>query len=577
MLTQDVSFLKSTYRKALIPCMLSILAGYLNILADGILVGQYIGIKGLAAINLCVPLYLLLCVIGSFWVSGTAISASEEIGKNNLEKAQLYYGSCLSLCFISSIVATIIGILTLPTMASALSADEEIRSMIQAYAGVTIVGALPKILIYIPLWYLRLEGKNKSVTIMMVILGVGNVVLDLFFLKELNMGVFGVSLASVIATVAADIFGFIRIHTAPSSFKLRFAFLNVFDDWKKIYSAGSPAALNNLFQTIRIIVVNIFLNSLGGSVMVATFTAVNGIAAFAEAVTVGVPNAGIAMLGVFHGEHDNESSKIILQREWWDGLVCTIAFGAIIILCADLIRDAYALNGVSLFFPMICLAVSLVLGLWNNILISFYSVSKHPELSNELIFGRVLFFAILSLIFCRNFNMNIWLFLPLSEAFTLIFWIFASAIISKRKDNITRFLLLDTTLQKSGKVTDFALTNSLEEICNASERISDFCNENGMDKKEYMIIRLSMEELMRLITKVNGETSVSFAIRVFALTEVVGIRIRYNGMDFDPIHSERYEAEEFMGIRMIEKLVKKIVYYKVFGSNTLLILIRGSK
>ena len=554
--------------------MLSILAGYLNILADGILVGQYIGIKGLAAINFCVPLYLLLCVIGSFWVSGTAISASEEIGKNNMEKAQLYYGTCLSVCVISSFVATIIGILTLPSVASTLSADEEIRSMIQSYAGVTFVGALPKILIYIPFWYLRLEGKNKSVTIMMVIMGAGNVVLDFFFLNGLKMGVFGVALASVIATVAADIFGFIRIHTTPTNFKLRFAFLNVWEEWKKICSSGSPAALNNLFQTVRIMVVNAFMNSLGGSEIVATFTAVNGIAAFAEAVTVGVPNAGTAMLGVFHGEHDNESSKIILHREWWDGFICAVGFGAITILCADLIRDAYAL-GVSLSFPMICLAVSLIPGLWNSILISFYSVSEHPVLSNHLIFCRVLFFAVVSLLLCRNFNMNIWLFLPLSETFTLMFWIFASAIISKKKENMTRFLLMDTTLQKSGRVINFTLPNSLEKICNASERISDFCNENGMDKKEYMKIRLSMEELMTLITKVNGETSVTFDIRVFALPEVIGIRIRYNGEAFDPVHSERHEADEFMGIRMIEKIVKKIVYHKVFGANTLLILIRG--
>ena len=134
---------------------------------------------------------------------------------------------------------------------------------------------------------------------------------------------------------------------------------------------------------------------------------------------------------------------------------------------------------------------------------------------------------------------------------------------------------MDTTLQKSGRVINFTLPNSLEKICNASERISDFCNENGMDKKEYMKIRLSMEELMTLITKVNGETSVTFDIRVFALPEVIGIRIRYNGEAFDPVHSERHEADEFMGIRMIEKIVKKIVYHKVFGANTLLILIRG--
>lgn len=40
----------------------------------------------------------------------------------------------------------------------------------------------------------------------------------------------------------------------------------------------------------------------GGTERVAVFTVVNGIAAFSEAVTVGVPQAASAILGVCYGE-----------------------------------------------------------------------------------------------------------------------------------------------------------------------------------------------------------------------------------------------------------------------------------
>jgi len=76
-LEQNEKFLKKAYGKALIPCMLSILSGNINILADGILVGQRLGTDALAAINFSLPVYLVLCIAGSFIVSGTAICASE--------------------------------------------------------------------------------------------------------------------------------------------------------------------------------------------------------------------------------------------------------------------------------------------------------------------------------------------------------------------------------------------------------------------------------------------------------------------------------------------------------------------
>ena len=59
----------------------SILSNCATIIADGIIVGRKIGTDGLTAISLCVPVYLILCVLGSLFVSGAFTAAPNEIGR----------------------------------------------------------------------------------------------------------------------------------------------------------------------------------------------------------------------------------------------------------------------------------------------------------------------------------------------------------------------------------------------------------------------------------------------------------------------------------------------------------------
>ena len=106
---QDEMFLRRSFHRSLVPCILSILSGNINILVDGIIVGQCIGVDGLSAISLCVPVYLVLCVIGSFIVSGAAIQASKAIGSHDDELGQRMYRSAVWLCIASSLLITAIG------------------------------------------------------------------------------------------------------------------------------------------------------------------------------------------------------------------------------------------------------------------------------------------------------------------------------------------------------------------------------------------------------------------------------------------------------------------------------------
>lgn len=569
-LRQTEDFLKKAYRAALIPGMLSILSGCANILADGILVSRYVGADGLAAVNLCTPVYLILCIVGSFFVSGGAILSAQEMGNNQMKEAQAYYGIAFTACLFFSILTTAAGCLSVNGISRVLEVTGPCQAMVRQYAFVTLAGALPKIMIYIPFWYLRLEGKHKSVTAMMVIMGAGNIVLDVLFLAAFSWGVFGAALASVIATGAACIYGFWRLHAKDASFHMELV-LPQKEQIKKMAATGSPAALNNFFQTIRLMAVNGLLLKEGGSALVAVFAVINGISAFTEAVTIGVGQAGSAMLGVYYGERDNQSARILLRYEVKSGVISCGVFGLCLVAGAEGIRRLYGMEG-SMYLPMAALALSLLPGMLCNVLTAYYNVSGHAALANGMVFLKGFGFSVASLYLLLKAGVLPWLFLVLESVLTLGFWVLCTGIVHK-KENTSRFLLMDQTLEKEGRVINFSTESDDAAICSASEKITDFCEANGMEARQVMRVSLALEELMTLITNKNAPKQVSFDIRVFSVQGVIGIRIRYDGEDFNPLTAGDEEDEQYMGIRMIKKLVEETIYQHTFGMNTLLILI----
>lgn len=570
-LVQNEQFLKNSFRLALIPCILSILSGDINILVDGILVGQRLGDNGLAAINLSMPVYQVLCILGSFLVSGTAINATLEMGRDRMDRARALCKQAQALCLLAALAAMALGFLFFQPLSRFLCGDESIRPMMMDYTAVTIAGALPSVLLYIPFWFLRLEGKNRSITAMMVIMGVGNVVLTLWFLYGLDWGVFGAGLASVISTALACAFGMVRLFGRSSGFTLGFALPRTGEEWRTLAVTGSPSALNNLFQTFRLLIVNGLFLAYGGAAMVAAFTAVNGILAFSECITGGVPQAASAMLGNYVGDRDNESVGLLMKRQWRSGLMGCALLSVVIIVCSRWLSMAYGLS-TSLLFPLICLSLSLFPGLLSSILSSFYNIAGNAKWANAIIFARMLLFpgVVLPLLF--RTGASPWLFLPLGELLTVVAWLVAVGIASTVRPGYTRYLRLDRSLEQSGRVLNFSVSGTTETVCEASARITEFCEENGLRPDQTMGISLAMEELMTLILEENKQAEIFFDLRAFFLRGATGIRIRYNGASYNPFQNN-LDEDQYLGAKIIQKLSKKISYQWTFGMNTLQIFV----
>jgi Na+-driven multidrug efflux pump len=579
-LTQNAAFIRDTYRKAVITGMLSILSVNINVFVDGILVGRRIGPEALAAINLSLPVYLALCVIGSFLAAGTEIPAARAIGIGDAETRDSFFRTGLNVSVLASAFVTALALLFRQPLVSFLCADEAARGYVMQYVVITVIGALPKILIYIPFWYLRLDGKNTDVTVMMGGMTVTNIVLDILFVYELDMSVFGAGLASVIATALACLYGMIRLFSKDSPYSWRAETVRTRDKWLAIAAAGFPSAFSNLCSTVRLLIVNSMLLASGGAGLVAVFTAVNGIWGFGECVTLGVPVAGGAMLGVFSGERDNGSCRLLLREEWKIGCVSGCVFLGLCAALSPLIPRMYGLSG-SIFVPLMWMALSVFPALFLQILTTFYNMSGRNGWANALIFFRVIVMTCVTLWLAIAAKFSTFSFLLFSELGTVLVWWGAAVLRHRRHAQDSRYLMTDLANEKSGKVLNFSVDANVDEIVSASERISGFCSANGMDRKETMRLEMSMEEVMTLIREVNasqGGQNLRFDLRAYSVNGVRGIRIRYSGIPFNPFcFSPGVGGDSddmYMGVRMIKKMVEMVNYQSAFGVNTLQIILK---
>ncbi|MBR4204400.1 MAG: hypothetical protein IKQ92_02890 [Clostridia bacterium] len=579
-LSQNAAFIRSTYRKAVFTGMLSIMSVNINVFVDGILVGSRIGSNALAAINLSLPVYWTLCVAGSFLAAGTAIPAARAIGIGDAKRRDVFFRTGFNVSVLASLVITALALALRGPLVSFLSGDNSTSRYVMDYTVITLIGALPKILIYIPFWYLRLDGKNGDVAVMMFGMTVVNIALDVLLVYGLDMGVFGAGLASVIATALACLYGVIRLFSKDSPYSWRPETVHSRKDWATVTAAGFPSAFNNLCATVRLLFVNAMLMGYGGAGLVAVFTAVNGIWGFGECVTLGVPAAGSGMMGVFSGERDNGSCRLLLREEWKFGCV---GGGVFLALCAALSWAIPAMYGLgeSILIPLMWMALSVFPALLLNMLSTYYNMAGRNAWSNALIFLRTIVTTYICLRAVIAARFSVFSFLLFSELAAALLWWGATLIHHKRRPRDSRYLMTDMEDEINGRVLNFSVNAEVDEIVSASERISEFCALNGMNVKETMRLEMSMEEVMTLIHQVNaskGVQNLKFDLRAYAISGVRGIRIRYSGTPFNPFNFTPSEGlvedDMFMGVRMIKKMVTDVNYQRTFGVNTLQILLK---
>ena len=569
-------FLKSTYNRYLIPTIFSVLGGTVNVFIDGILVGQSLGGQGLAAISLCMPVYLIFCTIGALIAAGASIVSSREIGRNDIKKSKSVYRLSILISAICGISISFAGLIFVNPLAVLLSGGSDLHGMVKTYLEIIFMVCFPKLLLYIPYYYLSLDGKNKKVSFIMLTMAALNILFDVIFLFLLKWGIAGAAYANVIATSLACLIGFIYLQQKDSNFRFKRQKVS-FRQAGGIIKNGSPVAMDNLFTAFRIILLNSILLASGGSAYVSIFAVATGISEFMLCIINGIPQTASSIIGIYSGEQDNGGIRILVRRQFRTGMLIIAAASAIVIVFSNKIGFLFGVTE-NVGPALICLAASLLFAQINSNMTFYYNSTGRIFIANTITIARVFLFAVIAAMCLSSSGPFIWLFFPLAEIAAFLLWLSIATAVSRRHKSLSPILLLDDSLEKKGSTLNFSVKTDAGAICAASSKIFGFCEANGLSSKQSMTISLAIEEMLTVSLKkcFANRADGSIDVRVFHLEDSTGIRFRYGGLQFNPIEYAKGDDDslgETMGIKMIVQMAKVVRYQSTFGVNSLLILI----
>ena len=565
----DQKMLTRVYYRALLPNMLSILGGTVNVLFDGILVGRRMGELGIASVNQSLAVYLLLCTVGSLIASGAFAESAAALGRNRPEEGQRYYGLALELAAAVGFLLCGAGFLLSEPIARSLGSVDS-RELVETYIRITFLGGVFKVLLYVPFFYLRLAGKTAQSAWAMMTMTALNIVLDYLFLFVFDFGIGGAAWASVLATAVACGMSFWFLLRLKDGFRFRPVCPRM-EELRRIVKAGSPMASNNLCSALRIVLLNGIMNLAGGSSMVAAFAVTNNLNEFSICIQNGVPQAGSAMLGIYQGEQDPLSVKKLLKLQMACGFWLAWAFAAVLFLTGSQVGALFG-SSMDLRFAAGCLGIGVIFGTLNSIMTYYYYAIMKPGMANLITVLRVLAVTVVLAWFLTPLGEGIFHFYWLAELLTGMIWIGAGFLSDRKTTGRFSLYMLDETAFREGKCINFTVACDTVAICEASEKIQDFCQRNGFTEDQTMTISLALEELMVITAEKSMHHQGFMDVRILRTKEGGILRIRSEGKRYNSL--EYAEAGmEYLGVKMIMKMAKKTEYQNTLGLNTLIVVI----
>ncbi|NMA34908.1 MAG: MATE family efflux transporter [Clostridiaceae bacterium] len=307
--------------------------------ADMMVIGQFSGKEALAAvgatgalINLLINLFMGLSV-------GTSVIVAQDYGAGHPADVSRSVHTSVAVSIIGGLIVMVIGLVLCEPLLVMMGTPDDIISMSVVYMRIYFAGMPANMVYNFAAAILRAVGDSRRPMYYLVISGVVNVVLNLFFVAVLGMDVDGVAWATVISQYLSALL--IMICLYRTSLAIRFIPKRLGIDRQKlkiILRVGVPAGLQGTLFSISNTLIQSAVNSFG-STMVAASSAAGNVEGIAGTTMNAYYNAAITFTGQNMGAKKYERIDTIAK-------VCTVLiFATWIILCGIILLFGRPLLG----------------------------------------------------------------------------------------------------------------------------------------------------------------------------------------------------------------------------------------
>lgn len=244
--------------------------------ADVAVVGQFSGSKALAAVGSTSPITSLFITIFVGLSIGANVVISRFLGAQNDKQVKKAVHTSLVLSVISGIIIALIGELIAKWLLVMMSTPAEVLDQALLFLRITFIGMIFLTIYNFESAVLRASGDTKRPLYCLLISGVINVSLGLFFVVICKLDVAGVALATLIADATSALLLLIILIKEKGALKVSFKDLQIDSRiTKEILFTGIPAAIQGMLFNIANIIIQSGINSLGADVVAASTVGLN--------------------------------------------------------------------------------------------------------------------------------------------------------------------------------------------------------------------------------------------------------------------------------------------------------------
>ena len=300
--------------------------------ADLAVVGQFSGKEAMAAVGSNAPVIGLLVNLFVGIALGSNVIIAKSIGQRDDENISKAVHTSVIVALLGGLFITVLGEFLSPAVVKMLDVPSDVYPLAVKYLRIYLAG-MPVILLYnFESAIFRSCGNTQTPLIALVISGVLNVILNLFFVRGLGMDVDGVATATVISNLisSAILFGALMktelaIRIEPRKLRVHREVLG------QILKIGVPAGIQGMIFSFANIIVQSAVNSLGTTVMAASSAAYN-LEIFAYYIMNSFGQACTTFVGQNYGAGKNDRCRKVLKLCLVQSLVSTAAVSGLILL-----------------------------------------------------------------------------------------------------------------------------------------------------------------------------------------------------------------------------------------------------
>lgn len=297
-----------------IPSILMMVISSVYSIVDGLFVSNFAGSDGFAAVNLMMPIAMMISCIGFMAGAGGSALISKTLGERKEDEARAQFSLIIYLIIGLSLLIGVAIFIFVPQIAALMGAEGVIYDNCVIY-GRILIAALPAFMLQILFQnFLVVAERPKMGMTIAISSGVTNIVLDALFIAVFKWGVAGAALATMLGQVSGGLvpLGYFILKKNHLLWFTRARFS--LDTIKNTCVNGFSAFINNASMSLIGIVFNLRLMSLIGSDGVVAYGVVMYVNYIVSGVFMGY-STGIAPVFSFNlGAENKEEIHGLFER-----------------------------------------------------------------------------------------------------------------------------------------------------------------------------------------------------------------------------------------------------------------------